>query len=232
MTSFIRPLGVLLAAIITLGLGACGTTGGLRPQPAAAQSPTVGGDYVVYTRAALPARNGYEAVPAATWTMSQWQDLADLQQACRTQLAPQIPGIVQEVFLPSGKLALATALGGGAGTAAGAVAGFTGVTFSDYLKYGSLAAGGSALGSGLATYADRYELAKSYVNYACMQFQVSEVRRFGRLNGVGVGPWAGSGNTLGVPMPSGPASRGDADQDDAQAPESTEDDPPLPPPPM
>ena len=223
--------GLILAIALATTLSACATPGGPRPQSGArATAPQVGGDYLVVRRVAHPARDGFEAIPAATWSSGEWDDLARDDTGCRAQMDPYIPGIVQEVFLPSGKLALSTALGGGLGTAVGAVAGFTGVTFGDYLKYGSLAAGGSALGSGLATYADRYELAKSYVQYACMQFQVSEARRFGRLNGIGILPWAGTGDTLPVPRPEGPPAQRDADLDDT-ATDSTEDsDPPLTPP--
>ncbi len=231
MTSLLRPFGVLLAAFILISLGACATPGGARPQADASQPQTVGGAYGVYHFEGLPARNGFEPVPAAQWTSTEWLDLQDLDRSCHRQMDPQIPGLAQEVLLPSFKLGASTGAFGALGTGFGAVTAFTGVSFQDYANYGGIAGGLSAFGSGLVNYSDRARLARRYVQYACVQFATSEARRSGRLRGVGIIPNAGSSDFRGVPMPQGPASRGDTD--DAPTTSPTDDsDPPLPPTPL
>ncbi len=176
-------------------------------------TPTVGGSYGVYHFGGLPARNGYEAVAPAQWTDTEWLDLQDLQKDCRTQMDPQIPGMANQILLPSFKLGLSTGVFGALGTGFGAVSAFTGVSFADYAKYGGLAGMGSAFGSGLVSYADRYNQARNYVYYACQQFAVGEARRSGRLKGIGVIPWAGTGQMKPVARPTGTPSRGDGQED-------------------
>lgn len=197
-----RGLTVLVLAALTVT--ACASTQG-----------KVGGDYGIVRFPGLPARNGYEEVPAAKWSPTEFRDLQDLQTACKTQLAPQIPSAAREIGLPTAKMALASA----ASTGLGAIAAFTGVTFKQYATY----AGISMLGNGGMSYSDRYELAKRYTDYACMQFFTSQASRKGRLVGIGIIPWAGSGKMNGVPMPNNQPSRGDAPSDAKPADEPADD---------
>lgn len=233
MTSFNRrQRGVSLAVIAALSLtAACTTPGGPRA-PDTSAAPTIGGAYGIYHFEGLSARNGYEAVPAAQWTATEWLDLQELDLSCHRQMDPQIPGLAQEVLLPSFKLGVMTGIFGAIGTGFAAVKAFTGVSFQDYATYGGVAGGFSAFGSGIASYSDRAKLARRYVQYACMQFAVSEARRAGRLRGIGIIPNAGSSDFRGIPMPQGPASRGDTDDAPTTGTTSPADDsdPPMTPP--
>ncbi len=171
------------------------------PQGAKVQPDTIGGSYGVVRGAALPARNGFSAVPEAQWTETDWLDMQDFDKACHNQMDPLIPDMADQVALPSFKLALSTGVFGGLLGGFAAVKSFTGVSFGDYATYMGGAAFGSSGGSGIATYADRYNLAKNYVQYACMQFQVNRANKYGRLKDFGVIPWAGAGRMKPITKP-------------------------------
>lgn len=189
---------------------------------AAKREDKVGGSYGVMRFEGLPARNGYEEVPGAKWTPTEFLDLKDLDTSCHRQMDPQIPGIMSDLVLPTAKMVVVGGIAGGLG----AVAAFTGVSFMDYAKY----AGISLFGTGALSYSDRRKLAKNYVQYACMQFVTSEARRNGRLKGIGIIPNAFASKMKGVSMPSGPASRGDVDSTSAKPGEDhAEDDSAVPP---
>lgn len=202
---------VAMASIAAL-LGACGTTG-----TAPNGGPQVGGSYLVYNYGGLPARDGMPAVPAARWTATEYLDLQDLDRDCYEKMAPQIPGAAGEIAKLGLTLGVTTAIGGGVGTALGAINAFTGTSFKDYLVYGGASAGGSALGSGIGSGMDRYALAKRYVQYACMQFAVSHSQENGRLGGIGIIPWAGSGKA----RPVAPPSMGNTDDRRVVVPSTT-----------
>lgn len=193
MTSNKKMLGVALASIIVLG--GCASS----PRTPDAPKSTVGTAYGVYHFEGLPARNGFPAVPAASWTPTEWLDLQDIDASCHRQMDPQIPGIAREVFLPSVKVS-----GGGAiGTASAAVWAFTGVSFVEYLKY----AFGSYIGTTTMSYAERYAIARRYVQYACTYYAVGVASANGRLQGIGIIINPFTGDMEGVAPPTGPASR-------------------------
>ncbi len=186
---------------------------------AGSRKDKVGDSYGVVRFEGLPARNGYEEVPAAKWTPTEFLDLKDLDASCHRQMDPQIPGIMSDLVLPTAKMVVVGGVAGGLG----AVAAFTGVSFMDYAKY----AGISMSGTSLLSYSDRRKLAKNYVQYACMQFVVGEARRNGRLKGIGIIPNAFTSKMRGVSMPSGPASRGDG-TDTSSGQDAGADDAPVP----
>jgi len=162
-------------------LAACGTTNGTDQ----ARS-TVGRSYGVYHAEGLPARDGLPAVPAAEWTSTEILDLQDLDASCHRQMDPQIPGVMREVFLPTGRMTLAAATGGYLGVGHGAVTAFTGVSFSDYAKYGGLASLGQTLPTSAVAYSERYAIARRYVQYACMVYATGYASGHGRLDGIGI----------------------------------------------
>jgi hypothetical protein len=195
-----RGTSLLLIAAAAFQVTACASVPSAGPS---AKPETLGGGYGIMHRAGLPARDGLEAVPEAVMTIGDWDDLIRLDKACHEQMDPFIPGMASQVVVPSLKLGATTALTGGLFGGLAAVKSFTGVSFSDYAGYMGGAGFGSALGSGLATYDDRYNLSKNYVQYACMKFQITEMNKFGRLKGFDVGPWAGVGSMRLMHKPTG-----------------------------
>jgi hypothetical protein len=163
-----------------VGLGGCATHTDGPPPSSVARA------YGLYHFEGLAERDGLPAVPATEWTATQFLDLQELDSSCHRQMDPQIPSIVKEVFLPSGRMTLAGATGGAIGTGLGAVNAFTGVSFADYAKYAFGATIGQILPTSAIGYAERYSVGKRYVQYACMVYATNQASASGRLVGVGV----------------------------------------------
>ncbi len=189
----ISSFGALCMGLLALGLSACGTTHGPRtdlgpgPNVGAGQKP-VGSDYYVVHFDGLSARGGMPAIEPARWTADEYADVQELDYKCRVQMAPYIPSMAREL----GVSTLRTGIPTGIGAALGAVAAYTHMPFGDYAKQVGIITGGSAAGSGFGAGWDRAQLARRYVQYACMQFSMSYANKFGRLVGVSVLPAAGA----------------------------------------
>lgn len=168
----------------------------------------VGGSYLVVRYEGLPARGDQPAVPAAEWTSAEFLDLQTLDASCRRQIEPQLPAAAEQI----GKLGLrnlvSVGVGAAVGTGLGAIAAFTGVSFKDYALYGGLSGGGSGLGAGIAGGIDRAQIARNYAEYACMQWSVNHTaEKSGRLDGIGILPYAGVGRARGVTDPGGASNQ-------------------------
>lgn len=192
MIRVFASLACAIAAIVSLP--ACTSVSRTLPNEPVNQ---VGGHsgYGVVRFEGLSARDGLPQVAGAEWSPTQFNDLKELRASCKRQVEPMIPNAAKEISAAVSRPVVGSAVG----TGLGAVAAFTGVNFVDYLKYGGLA----SLGGNAGSYTNQYQLAKGYVEYACMQFVVSEARRSQRLKGIGVvvRPFLTSGQ--GVPMPAG-----------------------------
>jgi len=214
---------ILATVMASLAMTACSTT----TSRTGAQAPGLGGgSYLVGHFPGVPSIDGAPAIEADEWGPLQFKQLQSLDYACHLQMDPQIPGAASQIGGMMLKFGVLTGIGGGVGTALGAISAFTGVGFSDYLKYGGLAAAGSGAGSGAAAGWNQYELAKRYVQYACMQgFAARAAQKPGGFHAMIV-PWAGPGKARALQMPTTTVG---VDSEDIPAPK-TEPATPLPPP--
>ncbi|MDB5237454.1 MAG: hypothetical protein JWL88_556 [Parcubacteria group bacterium] len=215
-----NKLSITSALIASLALTGCATAPG--PQTTASANTLGGGAYLVGHFPGIPSIDGAPAIAPDEFGPTQFKQLQYLDQQCHLQMDPYIPSAAAQIGGMAGKFGLLTGIGGAVGTGLGAIAAFTGVSFIQYLKYGGLAAMGSGLGSGAAAASNQYNIAKRYVQYACMQgFVARASQKPGGPRAVII-PWAGPGNARPMTMPTttvGAHSNDDSDnQDSATAP--------------
>jgi len=152
-------VSALLIASFTLPLAACG--GGAHIDSAASRSVTKDYGIDVYT--------GYDdngnVNPTRSLTLTESTMVESTDQHC-VQVTKEVRGRMGQLLKQGGKFTVLTALG----TAVGAVTGFPGVKFMQYLKYGA----GAGLAGGLETGSITTEQALSIVHSYCVLMWVQK----------------------------------------------------------